>query len=89
MEKREFAPEAAIWEKKDKKGNTYLSLKQKDGTWITFFRNKNKKNDKMPDWREAPPPNKPSNGDSYQFNSKVDDFGAPPSFNSDDSEVPF
>ena len=72
-QKKEYAPEYAIWEKKTKNGDTYLNLKTLDGKWVTFFRNKQKKSDKAPDWREAPKKDAaPKDGNDYKFNSNVD-----------------
>lgn len=55
MEKKQFAPEVAAWEKKDKNGNTYLSIKLTDGSWINLFRNTKKTSEKAPDWKQAKP----------------------------------
>ncbi len=48
---------AAIWKKKTKNGDTYLSFKAdrdiKEGEYLNFFNNRFKKNDKHPDFTSS------------------------------------
>jgi hypothetical protein len=52
-QKKQFAPEYAIWEKTAANGTVYLSLKTANGEWITFFKNKFASG-KQPQWKQAP-----------------------------------
>ncbi len=75
-----YAPECAIWEKKDKNGNTYLSVKLPDGTWRNLFKNKFKKdNQKAPDWKEIK---------TKEDQNNKQDFGPEPKFN-ESEDIPF
>lgn len=75
-----YQPEYAIWERKDKNGDTYLSLKTPDGKWVTFFRNRFYK-DKAPMWKQARA--LPDKEDLANANS----FGPPPEI--DNEIIPF
>lgn len=56
MEKKQYAPTVAAWEKPTRNGGTYLSVKLKDGSWVNLFKNDYKKEgSKEPDWKELPP----------------------------------
>jgi uncharacterized protein (DUF736 family) len=61
MEKKEYAPTVAAWEKPTSNGGVYLSVKLRDGSWINLFKNGYKKEgSKEPDWKELPPKKKES-----------------------------
>jgi hypothetical protein len=67
-------PEFAIWERPTKNGGTYLSMKTPTGEWITFFKSREKRNPKSPDWYQAQDsqPKQPENaGGEYKFDSTI------------------
>ncbi len=72
-------PEFAMWEKKDKNGNTYYSIKTRTGEWVSLFRNRYKKSEKAPDFIEGKPM-----APKQDFGS----FNTPPTFNSSE-DIPF
>lgn len=74
-----YKPTYAIWIKKTKNGDDYLSMKTPEGNWITFFQSRNKKTFKSPDWYQAK--------NNVTIPSGVD-FGAEPVLDSND-EIPF
>lgn len=83
MEKKQFAPEYAIWERQGAKG-TYLSMKTPDGQWVTFFKNNFAKGN-QPQWKQAPP--RPDAND--KANSAANhNYGPAPAFNVDE-DLPF
>lgn len=65
-------PTAAAWIKKTKKGDDYISVKLKDGTWLNLFKNNRKNSEKSPDYTEIAKKEENNNNDSgFSFNSDI------------------
>lgn len=67
-------PKVAAWVKKTKRGDDYLSIKLKDGTYVNLFKNRYKDTDRKPDFVEITKKDEQSsqnNESDFTFNSDI------------------